>query len=213
MLFLLVTGCASTLPSLGQIGAPLGGSVTEKRAECSAPDVAPRLHFAKVSDLSWMSASERVLLATPDISGTSGADTQALDRFAIDGAMRRIAPLGLEAAGAPALAMRLRSAPPIETLGDLQRAWTSVEDMERELPEGTRGHHVLAVLERGMRHALDRGFTDARCAYVVGHGTLESELAAAAIDAGAPRSRVVEANVDLLAQMADFARESEPRVG
>jgi hypothetical protein len=216
--FLLVVvsicGCGSPMPALGTIGPPESGwSSAGKRADCTAPDVSPRLHFARVSDLSWMSASERVLLATPDLSRTAGADVQALERFAIDSAMRRIAPLGLDAAGAAVIAARFRRAPEIRTRDDLARALEMVRESARELPEGVRGHHVLAVLERGMREALENGFPDVRCAYIVGHGTIESEVAAAAIEAGAPRSRVAEVSVDLLSQMAELARSETASIG
>ncbi len=214
MLGVLVLGCGSPLASLGKIGqSPSGWSSSGKQADCAAPDVSPRLHFAKVSDLSWMNARERVLLATPDISNTKGADTQALERMALDSAMRVIAPLGLDAAGAPEIAARLRRAPPIRSRDDLARALATVEAAERELPEGARGHHVIAVLARGVRATLESGFPEARCAYVVGNGTIESEVAASAIEAGAPRSRVTEASVDLLAQMADYARAPTARAG
>lgn len=206
-LVLVAVGCGGPGVELGQIG-PLdtGWSTASRVAECSAPDVAPRLHFARVSDLSWMSSSERVLLAGTDIARTRGADTQALDRLALDGAMRVIAPMGLEAAHAPELAARLRSAPPIRTREDVQGALMTVERMETELLAGSRGRHLLDVLARGLRESLDRGFPETRCAYIVGHGTIESEVAAAAIAAGASRERVAEASVDLLSEMAAVAR-------
>ncbi len=206
-MLILSTGCGSSLPALGNVGPPESGwSGSNARPECAGPDVAPRLHFSRVSDLSWMNADERVLLATPNLANTRGADPEVLEREAIDGAMRVLAPIGLEAAGAPAQAARLRAAPAVRSEADLEQALSTVEAMEAELPRGARGHRVLAVLARGMSHALSHPFPGSRCAYIVGHGTIESEVAAAAIEAGAPRSQVTEASVDLLAALAEDAR-------
>lgn len=173
---------------------------------CAPDDVAPRLHFGSVSHLTWMLADERAELATADLGGTRAADPQYLNRLAIDGAVRRIAPLALEAAGQARMAGQLRGLPPIREAADLRRTLEVVRVLGDQLGARTPARRVMIELDRGIRDAMTSGFPDVRCAQIAGHGTMEAAVAAAAIEAGAPRELVTRESVELLDRMAAAAR-------
>lgn len=204
-------GVATTGSSVGEVGPPASGWTTSAtQPSCAPEDVAARLHFAKVSQLSWRTPTERVALARADVGDTRQGDTQTLDRVALDAAMRRIAPIALEATGERAAAMELRAAAPLLTASDLEAAIAVVASARAELPRGSPAEPVLASLENGLRDAQAEGFPEVRCAELVGHGTVESQVAAAAIRAGAPRARIAAEGIDLLHRMAATARAEAP---
>lgn len=210
---LLVAGCAESSPMLArEIGPPSSGWTSPAgHAECAPGDVAARLHFAKVSHLGWMSPDERVALAEADVARTRGADPEALELLALDGALRRMAPIALESAGHAAQAARLRAAPAIETRDDVEAALAIVERARREVdrPAATR---LLAILEDALRQWLAGDpATRGQCEELAPPDTVEATVAAAAIRAGAPRARIANESVALLDRMARSARELRAR--
>lgn len=208
----IVAGCAEAAPTAtGEVGPPESGwAYPASHAACAPADVAPRLHFAQVSHLAWMTAGERVALAETDVSDTRGAEAGRLESLALEGALRRIAPIAMDAAGHAEIADRLRAAPPIDAPKDVRMALRIVEDAENELPVGSEAGPVLATLDDGLRAALEEDRPpDVRCAEVSERGTLESRVAAAAIRAGAPRARITAESLALLERMADAARAGE----
>jgi len=201
-----LAGCAEGSQLVArEVGPPESGWTSPAtHAECAPDDVAPRLHFAKVSHLGWMSARERVALAEADVGHTRERDGAELDRLAIDASVRRMAPVGLEAAGEGALAERMRALAPIDDPADVEAAMALVSGARREAatPEGEQ---LLAVLEAALRepheplgHCVEIGVGD----------TLESSVAAAAVRAGAPRAEITREAVALLERMASASRTS-----
>lgn len=186
-----------------EVGPPESGWTSPAtHVECAPDDVAPRLHFAKVSHLGWMSARERVALAEADVGHTRGADAAALERLAIDAAVRRMTPLALASVGEAALAERLAALPPIDEPEDVQPAIAQVADARREA-ESEEAEWVLAVLDASLRER--RAPLDG-CEEIALDDTIESAVAAAAVRAGAPRAQVTEEAVALLDRMAIAAR-------
>ena len=202
-----LAGCAEGSQLVArEVGPPESGWTSPAtHVECAPEDVAPRLHFAKVSHLGWMSARERVALAEADVGHTrEGDDAEGLDRLAIDAAVRRMAPVALEAAGEGALAERMRALAPIDDPQDVVAAMALVSRARREAATPA-GEQVLAVLETALREPhepLDR------CVEVAVGDTLESAVAAAAVRAGAPRAQITREAVALLEQMASASRAS-----
>ena len=198
-----LAACAESSPLAGrEIGPPESGwSAEPTRAGCAPDDVAPRLHFAKVSHLGWMSARERIALAGADVGHTEGGEEAALERIAIDGAVRRMAPIALEAAGEPELATVLRASPPIDARQD------AIARVARARGEATTegGEQILAVLEAALREA---GAPFDRCEEIAAGDTVESAMAVAAVRAGAPRAQITREAVALLEQMASASRAS-----
>ncbi len=208
-LALALLGCAPVGGGVvsSDIGPPASGwTRPDVRRACAPPDVAPRLHFARVSQLTWMEADERADLARVDLSDTAGAGSERLDRMGIDAATRELAPLALEATGHPRMAERLRGLPPLRDVRDLRRAREVVRILGAQLGERTPERRVLVVLERGIRRSMTLGFPELRCADIQGHGTIEAAVAAAALEAGVPRAHVTTESLALLERMAAAAR-------
>lgn len=184
------------------IGPPESGWTSPvTRAGCAPDDVAPRLHFAKISHLGWMSARERVALAAADVGHTGGGEEAELERLAIDAAVRRMAPIALASAGEPALAAALEALAPID---DRAAAIAQVSRARRQA-ETEGGAQVLAVLEAALREA---GEPLERCEEIATGDTIESAMAVAAVRAGAPRAQITREAVALLEQMASASRAS-----
>jgi hypothetical protein len=201
-----LAGCAEGSQLVArEVGPPESGWTSPAtHAECAPDDVAPRLHFSKVSHLGWMSARERVALAEADVGHTREGDDAQLDRLAIDAAVRRMAPAGLEAAGEGALAERMRAVAPIHDPADVEAAVALVSQARREAttPEGEQ---VLTVLEAALRQPHERL---GHCVEIGVGDTLESAVAAAAVRAGAPRAQITREAVALLERMASASRAS-----
>lgn len=206
---LALLGCAPVGGGVvgSEIGPPTSGwTRPDVRRACAPPDVAPRLHFARISQLTWMEADERADLAGVDLSDTAGAGAERLDRLGLDAATRELAPLALEATGHPEMAEELRALPPLHDRSDLRRARAVAQILGDQLGARTPERRVLIVLERGIRRSMTTGFPELRCADIQGHGTIEAAVAAAALEAGVPRALVTAESLALLERMAREAR-------
>lgn len=207
---LVLLGCAPVGGGVvtSEIGPPASGwTGPDVRRACAPPDVAPRLHFARVSQLTWMDADERADLARVDLSDTAGAGAERLDRLGLDAATRALAPLALEATGHPEMAEQLRALPPLRDRSDLRRARAVAQILGDQLGARAPERRVLIVLERGIRRSMTTGGSpELRCADIQGHGTIEAAVAAAALEAGVPRALVTAESLALLERMAREAR-------
>ncbi|HEY8427344.1 MAG TPA: hypothetical protein VIL20_03185 [Sandaracinaceae bacterium] len=209
---LLVAACSAPLADapLSAIGPPGSGWTSPSAPHgCAPPDVSPRLHFAEMSHFTWMRPDERAALVAIDLTGTARADVRALDRAGVDAAVRRIAPVALEARGQRRMAGELRALPPIRGQEDLRGALEVVRVLGDQLAERSPERRVMTVLQRGIRESMTSGFPALRCAEITGHGTVEAAVAAAAVEAGAPRARVTEESVAALDAMARAARSAD----
>lgn len=230
--WVVLSACASAPRAQAEAQAEPEGWNGYATAERCAPDGQHvRLHMVQAELALWMNAEEEARLEAIDLSGTRGG-ARALELAAADAVVRALGPLELEALGLADAAARLRALAPITdeatrqaalstvealSAADVRRAQTSPDAIDRALDRSIPAAEVyespmslsamLAGLEMLAGEDPDPSADDAMHCYELGElRSVESDVAQAAIEAGAPRDEVVGAALAALERMAQAAR-------
>jgi hypothetical protein len=217
-------------------GAPTVASGGElEQSDAPVDDVSPVIVQYRNALWRWFAPEERSRLDAIDASGTAGAEAHLLRFFAVDRALRRFAPMALDAVVRGREAVRLRALPPVVdersasvaarspvVLAAVRRrdhvANASAEALARALIEhgpalSREGAPGLAPQSAERLLAADRAVlaaADAAHFRDVGDVAEAALAAATAYGTDVDRAAVVDACVDLLRELVTVARESPP---